>query len=359
MSETTSQADVSVAERLDNWLAPAENVEPAPEQPDQEPVLELVQEVDGEESAEIQEESIEETEELEVEALNDDQDANDDGETLDLNDLAQYIGIDTDKLDLTTEGLHVKTKIDGVEGHAKFADILKSYQLEGHLNKQNIAATEKLKALEAREIQIDAQANERLNQLDDLSKMAYSKLTSEYNAINWGELREYEPGEYAAKQADFQRAQQEIQTAYSQVQSERQAQQSKRRESNNVHLAKEAELMLTTIPGWSDSAVASKEKADIGKHAMDSLGFTKDELNGMSDHRVMAIMRKAMLYDQLQSKSPILEKKVRKAPKLVKPGQSVGKKSRDATKLSKQRELIRKTGGKKGVTDYLMSKGIV
>lgn len=338
---------VSIAERLDKYLEPVQETQEAQE-PEEGQEIEEVQELDNEVEVDATEDEIEETEGAEEE-----------GESLDLDTFAQYLGIDTDKLDITDDGVRVKTKIDGEEGLAKFTDVIKSYQLEGHLNKQNIAVTEKQKALEAKEAEIDQQAQQRLGQLEDLSKLAYNRLLSDYNSINWSELREIDPAEFAAKQADFQRAQQEINQGLNQIQIERQNAQSKNQEKYNNYLEEEAKRLIQVIPEWKDSDKASEEKTKIATYAKESLGFKPEEIENIADHRLVNMLRKAMLFDQLQSQNPAIEKKVKKAPKLVRPGQSSSKQSRDANDINRAREAIKKTGGKRGVTDYLMRKGIV
>jgi hypothetical protein len=347
----TTTDGVSIQDRIQAYLSP----EPIPKET-QEPAQEAPQEeIQEAQSLEPEAESSYEEPEAEEES----QGANDEGETLELSDLAQYLGIDEDKLDLGDEGVFIKTKIDGEEGRAKFTDLIKSYQLEGHLNKQNIAATERQKALEEREAQVEQAASQKLNQLEDLSKMAYNKLLSDYNRVNWQELREEDPAEYSAKQNDFQRAQTEINQAYSQVQAERRQQQAKSQENHQSYLAQEATKLVEAIPGWSDAEVASKEKTEVATYATNKLGFKPDEISNIGDHRIVAMMRKAMLYDQMQSKKPTIEKKVKKAPKLVKPGQQSSNKDRNATSLQKAKDRIKKSGGKSGVTDYLVQKGII
>lgn len=350
----TTNRGVSVADRLEAYLSPSESPTSKQEINKSQDIQEAVQDI------EVTDVSLDDadTDQSEVEA-NDSQGANDESESLSLSDLAQYLGIDESKLDVSDDGLIVKTKIDGEEGRAKFADLIKSYQLEGHLNKQNIAVSEKQKALEARQAEIERLAGEKLNRLEDLSRMAYNKLLSDYNAINWQELRQDDPAEYAARQNDFQRAQNEINQAFNQVQYERQQQAVKQQESYQNYLSREAGKLVEMIPSWSNSEIAQKEKSDIAAYAKSDLGFSADEISNIGDSRIVNMMRKAMLYDKLQSTKPTIEKKVKSAPKLVKAGQSSNSGDRNIADMNKVKAEIVKSGGKKGVTDYLMKKGII
>ena len=60
-----------------------------------------------------------------------------------LADVAKLLGAEESALDVDEDGsILVKTKIDGQEGKVKFADLVKSYQLQGHVDKQVREAAE-------------------------------------------------------------------------------------------------------------------------------------------------------------------------------------------------------------------------
>lgn len=82
----------------------------------------------------------------------------------------------------------------------------------------------------------------------------------------------------------------------------------------------DAELQKVTqlIPEWLDSEVKTKEVNDMYQH-LQSVGFTSDELNNLYDSRLLAIARKAMLYDQIKS-TDLRSKQVLNPPPNVSPG---------------------------------------
>lgn len=283
----------------------------------------------------------------------------DEGEKLSLSDLADYLGLDPEKLDSDESGsLYIKTKIDGEEGRATLADLIKSYQLEGHLNKQNMEVAERSKALGAKMEELDRQTQERLQHLDDLGNIAWNELVREYQSVDWQSLRTSDPAEFAARQADFQNRQAAIQGLHQQMQQQRQQLSQQQQIKQQQHLAEQHALLGKLIPEWKDESVAEQERADIRKYAM-GLGLSQQDIEGVTDARHVLLLRKAMLYDKLQQSKASVTKAVKKAPKVARPGKATDKSEREQASVRKIKETIQKSGGKSGVADYLLRTGKV
>jgi len=345
MEDATQQG--AILERLESYLAPEESSE-------HEKKHDTTEDSIDESKQQVPEET--ETESLEGDAP--EADATDEIEEsqIELPDLAAVLGLEPDRLDVDESGnLLVRTKIDGKDGIAKFTDLIKSYQLEGHLNKQNMEVSEQRKALETKLAEIESQSQAKIQQLDDLANIAWGDLNAQYQSIDWAQLRVEDPAEFAAKSQEFQQRNAQIQSMFAQLQQQRTSQTQER---NQTTLKNEGEKLLRAIPEWSDAGVAEKDRAAIRKFA-GSVGFSSDEVNTLSDHRAVVVLRKAMLYDQLQQTKPEVTKKVRKAPKLVRPGQATSKADRNAESLKTLKSTIKKSGGKDGVAAYLLATGKV
>jgi len=318
-------------------------------------------EVKAEQSAETDEaESTDKAEsETSEETDNETQDveAEEEGEPLGLDVIAQYLGIEMDKLDSDDDGLYVKTKIDGEEGKAKFTDILKSYQLEGHLNKQNMEVAEQKKALQAKIAEYNQQLTEKLQQAEDLSQLAYNDLLTEYNSVNWNELRTDDPAEYAAKLADYQNRQAKIAQAYQDTQNQRQALKATDEESLKAKVQEESQKILEKFPAWSNPETYKKEWGEISSYAQ-SQGFSKEDVDATIDHRMYVLLDKARRFDELSKGSKKVENIVRKAPRIAKPGSTATKIPTAEKELGDLQKQIKKAGGGQAVRDYLLKSGI-
>lgn len=349
MSEATQQG-ASVHERLEALLA-------ADEAPVSEATDEPNEALEADETAvESEEEAAEQDDAAETEEASEDAQEGDEPH-IELSHLAEYLGIDEDRLAVDDDGkVYVKTKVDGEEGRAKLNDLIKSYQLEGHLNKRNMEVAEQQKALQAKQAELEQQAQARLQQLEDLTKLAYQELQQEYQAVNWAELERDDPAMYATMQLKFQQRQNRLQQAHQQMQQERAQLQQTQQEAYQRHLREESQRLLQAIPEWADEAVAKKERGEIRSFALEA-GFKAEEVDNIADHRVVKLLRDAMRYRQLQQSKPEVTKKVKTAPKLVRPGQASSPQERQAQGMSKLKSTIRKSGGKEGIAAYLLATG--
>jgi len=136
----------------------------------------------------------------------------------------------------------------------------------------------------------------------------------QFEAVNWQQLRSDNPGEYAALAADVQtlrmakdahvRRAQNLGNEITQVR--QQALQEKRSDMVKT-LAKE-------LKGWGDELGAK-----ISQYAMSS-GYAPQDLDSMTDARLVIALDKARRYDALQSEKSQLKTKAKDAPPVVKPG---------------------------------------
>ena len=261
---------------------------------------------------------------------------------LSVDDIAAALGIESDKLDVDEDGnLYMKTKVDGIEGKAKHADLLKSYQLEGHLNKRNMEVAEKQKAIDAKLAEIDTQAKAKVEQLDAYVKMNQGQLNHEYSSVNWQELRASDPGEYSAKMAEFQIRQAQINEALNFVEHQKGEVKTQREQRERARL-------VEVLPEWKDEAVASKERTEIASYVK-SKGISP-EIADYADG--VSLLRKAMMFDKMQSARPEIEKKVRIAPKLVKPGQAQTKAERAGVDRAQLKQAVK--NGKMSAAEWLL-----
>jgi hypothetical protein len=292
-----------------------------------------------------------------VDELTGDEQGDDDGPQLSTADLARVLGIDESTLDVDGDGNAViKTKIDGKDGAAKLTDMLKSYQLQGHVDNQAREVAAQKQAIQQQLAHGDQAIRARLDQLDQTVNLASKELMREFDSVDWNYLRANDPGEYSAKLSDFQLRKGNIDAAAQHGATERQKLQAQQDEQTNAFLQQERERLPTLIPEWKDEAVANKERNDITAWALKN-GFEQAELKGIVRSSAVVALRKAMLYDQLQGSKAAIENKVRTAPKLVKAGQAQ-QVSRVQNTVRTAKQNVRSSGGKTdAVAAFLLATG--
>jgi hypothetical protein len=291
--------------------------------------------------------------------------------------LAAFLGVDEADIDVDADGTPVfRNKIDGKESTAKFADIRKSYQQQGHAENQMREAAA-IKAEAQRKVQEADQAiaarhqqfQQSLQDVHNLTAVAQAELQREFNAVPWDQLRQADPAEFAARrqefndrnariQAVFQNLNQRHQQAQQAQQWQWQQQQQAQSEAEQAALASEAGRVTELIPEWKNDATAQKEVKEIREWALKE-GYSADELNGMRKaHQVKAI-RMAWQQATLREARPAVENKVRAAPKLVKPGQAPQTDGNTAMlKDLKQRSRATGGDGTKAAAAWLIAKGL-
>jgi hypothetical protein len=272
-----------------------------------------------------------------------------------LSDIAKLLGADESSLDVGEDGsVLVKTKIDGQEGKAKFQDLIKSYQLQGHVDKQVREAAEMRKAVEqqAQQIQQQMQVQQAIIGQSAELKAIESELAA-YQNVDWNTWYNNDPSEASKAshmmqqlQTNYQRKQAEINQAAINFQNEftQRQQQTLQAEFNSL---------LKAIPEWSDESKRSSESQAIqkylGEYGLDTMNIT--------DHRHMLIVRDAMLYRQSQTGKDKTVKAVRSAPKIIKPGSSQPV-NKQADNIKQLHANVR-TGKTGSVRDYLLATGKV
>lgn len=345
--ENPTESGASIHERLEALIA-EEDVTTT--QPDEEQAEEAEEPTEAEDSEEIA-------------AAEDQPDDVPEGDepSIELSHIAQYLGVEEDLLDVDEDGqVQFKTKIDGQEDKAKLKDFLANYQIRGHLDNQNREVAEIKKTLQSQLDQATEQASQRLENLENMANLAYSELVSEYQSVNWDELRQDDPAEFAAKQTEYNQRNYRIQQINEQAAQEKQRLDNERLTSYQAIIQEEQQKLREAIPEWSDESVERKEKAELTDY-LKGIGYSSDEINQLSDHRMFLLLRKSMQFDNLQKNKAVVTKKVLKAPKLVKPGNPKSKQEQSEHTLSTIKQNIKKTGGKdkKSIVDYLIATGKV
>lgn len=311
---------------------------------------------DSDQSNEVPQEIGESQETPEVVETADDAQTGSDEPQLSLTDLAIYLGVEESALDVDTEGAPIfKTKIDGQDGTVKFQDLVKSYQLQGHVDQQVRQAAEERKAIQQRVQEFEAHATEQLNQLANVAKAADQMLMQEFQNVNWQELARTDPAQYVALEAEYKAKQGQIQQLMHAVNQQtaqaRQAQQAKFQEK----VVQAAETIKTQVEGWQPG---NEVDISLQKFAHEN-GFTNTAEIMAEYPQAARILWEAQQYRSGKQSASLAEKQVRQAPKLVKPGQSIDARQKAQETTRGLKEQIRKSGGKTGIQEYLLRTGKV
>ena len=220
-----------------------------------------------------------------------------------------------------------KVKVNGEEVEVSLDELQKGYMMGKDYTQKTMNLAEQRKAVEAKVAEIDANLND--------AKELLGLELEWFESAEAKELRQYDPDEYLKR---FERIKGRA-DKFERLKAKREGEKA---ELQRQQIAKEQELLRQKVPEWLDDATVQREYPKLVE-SMKSLGFDDAELQGISDHRMMVLARKAMLFDQIMSQD-ISGKKVKAAPKSATPGTPKSPTEASDRKIKEMRERLRKKG---------------
>lgn len=243
--------------------------------------------------------------------------------------------------------LKVPVKVDGKTAEATLKDLVDGYQMRQ-------AAEHRLEEAKAKTKTVNEELAAKSQELQaqfvaaaELIKGVESRLTDDVASINWKQLRDSDPAEYAAKKAEVAERRADIdemkRKAVEGWQKTQETQTKELAENFKQHLAAEHAALLEKIPEWRDSEKAKAEKAELLNHLIER-GFSREEAMGASDHRLLLMARDAMLLRKMKASGDVARKKMAKVPKVMKPGAPKPSDQQARERVSKLEARARQTG---------------
>jgi len=236
--------------------------------------------------------------------------------------------------------------VDGREETVTLEDLTSSYLRQSDYTKKTQAIAEQRKEVEGYQAQViqehQAIQQERQQYVDALQRVIENSNLGEWANVDWAALKEQDPIEYVTRKEEFREAQEKIQGAQ---QEQQRVAALQNQEAHRVHqeaLYRENEAMASVLPEWAEPD-KQRELADKLRVYANSVGYIDEEINSLVDHRSLIVLRKAMLYDQIQN-SDVKSKKVRGKPKVIRAGQGVDKKAQGKKRRTAKITRLKQTG---------------
>lgn len=239
-------------------------------------------------------------------------------------------------------------KVDGEEFEVDLDELRNGYQRQSDYTKKSQSVAEMRKAYEANLQSVQQERDQYQQVLANMENYQNLEL-KKYQELDWASLKEDDPVEYMEKRIEFQDAKEKV----NQVKQEQMAVQQKTQQEvyqNIQHkVQEEAELLATALPEYSDPS--SNLKTELRDFAI-NMGFSEQDVNGITDHKVVLVLHKAMLQDKANSST---SSKVKKGPaKVIKAGVPVTKKQRVARDVQAKRDRLRQTGNVKDAANAFL-----
>jgi hypothetical protein len=306
-SITVNQAAQSFATMLDTQEGVDTGAEAQPEEGQPEPESEEVESADTQDETEESSEEVEgEEEEAEEEAPRDE----------------KFV-----------------VKVDGKEIEVPKEELIRGYQREADYTRKTQKLAEERKLVESEFQQVRGE-REQYSQI--LGQLQQKLQEFEPPEPDWNRLEVEDPTEYARQWTSHQRRQQQRYAVQAEQERLNQVRQVELQKQMQQTMAQEVASLKEKIPEWSSPEKAKAEGKALLEYGQ-NLGFSEQELSTITDSRALLALHKAWKYDQMMSKRPEFQAKIKKAPKMASPG-SAGSVSSKSSDINNAKKRLAQTG---------------
>jgi len=260
-----------------------------------------------------------------------------------LEELAEATGLPLEQL----LSLKARTKVNGEESTVSLSDIVKSYQQEKVYTQKSMELSEHRKAFDAERERATQEIQNHLREAATYSQIFEQNLLAEYQSVNWQQLRNTDPAEFAARKQEYNDRYNQLQALKQNIVNKAQQLEEEQKGKFQDHLRetlkKEQNLLVEAIPEWKDAKRASADKMEINSY-LKGLGYSEQEIGNIYDHRHVKIIRNAMLFEKANKTASLQQKKVLNLPKVLKSGTTPSKSDKAQEQRKEGLASLRKTG---------------
>jgi len=230
-------------------------------------------------------------------------------------------------------------KVDGKEIEVPKEELIRGYQREADYTRKTQKLAEERKFVESEFQQVRA---ERETYAQVLGQLQQKLQEFEPQEPDWNRLEVEDPTEYARQWTSHQRRQQQKFAVQAEQMRLNQLREVEMQKQINTVLAQETAVLKEKIPEWNSPEKAKAEGKALLEYGQ-QLGFSEQELNTITDSRALLALHKAWKYDQMMSKRPEFQAKIKKAPRMVTPG-SAGSVSSKSSDINNAKKRLAQTG---------------
>ena len=240
----------------------------------------------------------------------------------------------------TEEGEQPQTftvKVDGKEVSVTLDELQKGYsRTQDYTRKtQQIAEVRKQAEQETQAVRAERE------QYAQLLGALQAQLQSSEPQVDLERLYHEDPIEWVRQKEVMRERQEKLGAIQSEQQRLSQVSQYEQQRAMEAQLASQQEALLAALPDWKDPKKAKAEKALVIESAK-AAGFSDEDLKSVYDHRLVLLLRKAALFDQMVSKRQGIKPVVNNGPRTAKPG-AAGRVS-TTTESVRAKQRLAKTG---------------
>ena len=259
------------------------------------------------EAEDLNEEVEEEVEEAEEVEETEEAEATEEGEESDIEEVEE------------SEALYEVT-INGETEQRTLDELRAGYQKGADYTQKTQGVAAQKKQLEETEAKLSA----AISEMQELIKQ-------QEKTIDWDDLLDNDTPEYLRQKELQERRVKALQKA-----------QTEKADLDRAKIQEETQKLSQKMTTWSDPKQRDQDIAGVMSY-LSELGFEEGEFKN-TDHRIVLALLDAVKYKQSQTKTDAVVKKVKKAPKVTKPGAKLTKSELSAKQRKENLERFKKSG---------------
>ena len=248
---------------------------------------------------------------------------------------------DEEQTDVEEEALQPQTftvKVDGQEVEVTQEELINGYSRQQDYTRKTQELSQQRKTIEQQQAEL-AQRDAIYSQL--LPKMEAQLKGELANEPDWNALYEDDPVGYVREKQLWDEKKEKLNAVTAEQQRLQQEALVKQQQQIAQLVEYGNQKLLEIIPEWQNQEVATKEKLAISEYAVNTLGYTPQEIQQVYDYRALLGLRNAWLNSKTVEATK--KKPTQKAPaRVARPGTTNRPKSAAPVKKAKQR--LAKTG---------------
>ena len=234
--------------------------------------------------------------------------------------------------------LKLKVKVNGEEVEETLAEILKGYSRTSDYTRKTQELAEQRKTHEAEFLRVQGERQMYAQRMAQLESAIIDITPQE---PDWDKVQTETPDRFPQLWAQWSQHQQRIKAIREERAAADAAVQRDQEQSRAQYLQAEQEKLIEALPALKDPEVAKSTKAQMVAYVK-NMGYSNEQIERLTDHRLIVLIDKAMKYDAAQQKKPAIQARIEKV-KAATPGPST-KPAPSKSDAQKARERLAKTG---------------
>lgn len=262
------------------------------------------------------EETEEVSEEQPSEEQSEDQEAPEGDRFESIDELAEATGMEMEEF---LDSVKTEVTVAGEKSKVNLKELRDGYQRDADYRRKTAELAEQRRSFDQEKSQLVQSYQEKLSEAESVIEGVEKAILQQYENVSKDDL---EPGEYADLMQQKQQVKDWLKSQRSKVESGKQEINSELTQEQQAQLQQHLQMEQQKLQeklNWSDQQTAQKEQQQI-KEYLSSLGFSPDEVSNVYDHRIVMMARDAALYNQGKAQVETAKKKVKKVPKITRPG---------------------------------------